>query len=131
MGNAIVKIRDKYMLWSTSWDKPVGWAMTQQQFVDFYRVRHGNAAMGDWYGMGDFQRRMDRVEDTGCSMIAETLDEFIVANRAGPDETELTMDEIYEEYCTGDNVMPDDLARDIRRVAAAMSELQVWEVSDE
>lgn len=44
--------------------------------------------------------RLKRVEKTGTSGYGYTsVDELIAANRAGPNETELTLEELIQEFC--------------------------------
>lgn len=52
-------------------------------------------------GMRDLPARLERAHKTGCSsMRGETLEECISCNRAGPNETELSVAEFVAKYLT-------------------------------
>ncbi|MFA5053971.1 MAG: hypothetical protein WC565_07920 [Parcubacteria group bacterium] len=91
MSRFIVKLRDHYMEWSTIADAPTTKLMPLDRFLKWYRCTYGES------GMAELPERMARVEATGTSVYRETAESVITGNRAGPDETELTMDEIYEQ----------------------------------
>ena len=95
MGRYIVKIKDMYLEWSSIVDAPVTYGMTLEVFNAYYLEE---------YGRRDFEtelpERLERVERTGCSARdGHTVDSFVSYNRAGPNETCLTLDEIYQRFC--------------------------------
>lgn len=91
MPRCIIKIKDRYFVWSTIVDAPVTHGMTEPQIKAYYKR--------DRQGVSDWSARMARVEETGTSWLGgETLDETLAGNRAGKDENELTADEIYQQY---------------------------------
>ena len=49
--------------------------------------------------MQQLLQKLERVERTGCSAHGETLDNVLMYNRAGDNETELTKEEIFRKYC--------------------------------
>ena len=52
-------------------------------------------------GMRDLPARLERAHKTGCSSLrGETLEECILCNRAGPNETELSVAEFVAKYMT-------------------------------
>ncbi len=48
----------------------------------------------------DFQARLNRVHETGCSGIGYTLKSIIAGNRSGPNESEVPYDEFIQKYLT-------------------------------
>lgn len=98
MGKFIAKIDGKYLEWSTVVDAPVTYGMTLEEFEDYYRQQYGEQ------GMRGLPDRLARVETKGSSAHPTawddgSLESLIACNRAGPDETELTLEEIAAAYC--------------------------------
>lgn len=94
MGHYIIKIEDYYLEWSTIVDAPITFGMKLEDFVDYYAQWYGESSIS---GLDD---RLARVEKNGTSsMIGKTLDELISGNRAGPDKSCLTKDELYQAWC--------------------------------
>jgi hypothetical protein len=103
----IVKLTDKktnidyYLLWSTVVDAPVTDGVSREQFEEVYREEYGRQ------GMTEFVARMARVDKKGTSsMIDESAESLISFNRAGPDESLLSYDEVVRFYCLGEK--PDE-----------------------
>ena len=94
MPNYIIKIRDHYLEWSTVSDAPETFGMTLTEFRDYYRDEYGRASMDS------LDKRLSRVEQNGVSALNyKSVADLIRTNRAGPSESTLTIDEIYEAYC--------------------------------
>lgn len=101
MPSYIIKLtrgdESRYLEWSTIVDAPVTYGMTLEQFMRWYK---------DQFGAKDFKEvlpeRLTRVEAKGTSSLGWTLEEVLSSNRAGPNETHLTYDQIWDEYCTKD-----------------------------
>ncbi len=100
MPKYIVKLTDKktntdyYMEWSTVVDAPVTFGLSREAFEEYYQERYRPA------DYSELSKRMNRVEKWGTSSIdGETAEEMIIANRAGENETELTYEEILNQYC--------------------------------
>lgn len=94
MPRYIVKLEDYYFEWSTIVDAPVTFGMKLDEFKEYYQEAYGTE------GMRDLDYRLERVEMFETSSITPTtIKEMIKGNRAGPDETELTIDEILKAYC--------------------------------
>jgi len=93
MPRMLVKIKDKYFEWSTVVDAPVTFGMTKEELSDYIKEEYGRQ------GMRDLEKRLERVDENGTSVIPPcTLSDIIKSNRAGPDESELTEEEIYIAY---------------------------------
>ena len=92
MGRGLVRIKDKYCEWSTIVDCPVTYLMTIQELEAWTKAELGNE------GLRELPERLKRVEETGTSFHGTTAQEMIEGNRAGNDETELSIDEIYEAF---------------------------------
>lgn len=99
MPRFIIKLVDGadayYMNWSTIVDAPVSRGMTLEELHEDTRVEHGES------GLRELPARLERVERQGTSQMhdAETADEAIAFNRAGPRETQLNREEILNVYC--------------------------------
>jgi len=94
VGRFIVKLHDYYFEYSTVVDAPVTFGMSLDEFKEYYQYRYGTV------GMSDLPDRLERVEAKGTSCYndddaADTLS----CNRAGPNESELTVEQIYQAYC--------------------------------
>lgn len=93
MAHIIIKLRDKYFVWSTSVDAPITYGMTEAALVDFIRERDGQT------GLDELPRRLERVAKFGSSSAHnESAQDTIAHNRAGPGERCLTEDELWEAY---------------------------------
>ncbi len=85
--------KDFYLKWSTVVDAPTTYGMSLDEFKEFYRQEYGNQ------GIQQLPQRLERVERTGCSAYTKTLDEVLINNRAGDNETEISKAEIFRKYC--------------------------------
>jgi len=93
MGRGIIKIKDAYFEWSTVSDSPTTWGMTLDDFREYVKEEYGQN------GIRRLDRRLQRVEEYGTSFLFEKNARQVIAyNRAGPNETELTENEIYRAY---------------------------------
>ena len=93
MGRTIVKIKDLYFEWSSVWDRPITTGMTLEEFQAHIKEEYGRQ------GLNALPERLKRVEEKGHSdIISPDLESFLVCNRAGPDETWIAAEEIYERY---------------------------------
>lgn len=88
----IVKIKDMYLEWSSIVDAPTTYGMTLDELTEHIRYQQGVA------GLYELPYRLERVEKTGSSEIGGSIDD-VKYNRAGPNETKLTVEEIYDAYC--------------------------------
>lgn len=80
--------------WSTVVDAPITELMREDEFVEYYRESYGKQ------GLAGLEERMERVRMKGVSsMVHSSLKDLVSGyNRAGPDETYLSIDEIMEAY---------------------------------
>ena len=88
--------KTRYLLWSTVADAPLTRGMTLKELQAYVKQEEGNQ------GLEKLVDRLDRVSRHGTSSAvpgAQTPEELTAANRAGPGETELTLDQIWERYC--------------------------------
>jgi hypothetical protein len=93
MGNPIVKLGGKYLVWSTIVDAPVSYGMTLAELETYVREEDGRR------GVDELGRRLQRVAEKGTSSFDDKdADDTIWLNRAGPDETPLHREEIIEFY---------------------------------
>lgn len=92
MGQGIIKIRDKYFIWSTVVDAPISLALSAEEVESWVWMEYGNEALKE------HPARMERVEKTGTSYHGETLETLLACNRAGTDEKTISADEILEKF---------------------------------
>ena len=88
MSRVLVKLGTKYVEWSTVTDSPVSYGMTREQLEAFTKEEYGNE------GLREIPARLARIERTGCSSHVDTLESLVAVNRAGPGETEATLEEL-------------------------------------
>ena len=94
MGRPIIKLGDYYLEWSSIVDAPIMFGLELEEFKEYYRLKYGTD------GMDDLDARLERVELNGTSYLDNrNVGDAISVNRAGPDESELTEEEIYQAYC--------------------------------
>ena len=90
---------DYYCEWSTVVDAVTVICKGLEEFTEYYLNEYGEA------GMKDLPHRLERVEKYGTSSIAETLTDTIRGNRNGPNESEMTMQQLIDyveaEYSKG------------------------------
>jgi len=93
MGRCIIKIKDKYFVWSTIVDAPVTYGMDKEGLKNFIKLEYGNK------GLRELPKRLERVEEKGVSWMDKTdLESTIDFNRAGENEECISKEEIYERY---------------------------------
>jgi hypothetical protein len=93
MPRYIIKLNEKYLEWSTVVDAPVSHGMTRQEFTDWYVREHG------FFSVNELEERLQRADKKGVSaLMYKDVDELIGHNRAGPNETCLTKDELIEAF---------------------------------
>src|SRR5262245_38104891 len=99
MSRTILRLRDKYLEWSSVTNSPVTFGVEASTFIAYLRMTYGPEGLKDraidleWarkYGVGQRLASYDRTRN---------LVKFIEGNRAGPDEAELNLYEIYQAYC--------------------------------
>lgn len=93
--NCIIKIKDKYFLWSEYHKCPISDGYDLKNIKNFCT---NHLYENDW-----IDGQISRVELTNCGNKFRTLDEIIKDNCSGDDDECLTMDEIYEKYVKKDS----------------------------
>jgi len=94
MPRYIAKIDNFYLEWSTVVDAPVTFGMALDEFKEYYRQKHGEIGMT---GLAD---RLARVEQKGVSSHLDgSVESLFAYNRAGPNETCLSTNQIKRAYC--------------------------------
>lgn len=91
--------------WSTISDSPASAAMLPSEFNDYYKVEYGRKSWEE-----DFGPRASRAVQYGTSSIYPmSVREMIRGNRAGPDESELSLIEVINlaiDYRRDTGLMP-------------------------
>lgn len=102
MGQFIVKLRNHYLIWSSVVDAPICVCENETDVAEYIREKYGNE------GLRELPRRMERVKAKGTSAHDDdsALD-TIWLNRAGPDESTLTILGIYLHYCCEQPIKPE------------------------
>lgn len=90
MSNFIIKIKHEghtyFAEWGTIVDAPTTRAMTHDDFARYYRDEYGRQ------GMDDFEERIARARENGCSAIDQrSLTQCVYNNRCGPKDSMLSM----------------------------------------
>jgi hypothetical protein len=95
MGQFIVKLGGKYLVWSTIVDAPITYGMDEAELQEWVKDEYGQQ------GLRDLPARMERVEQKGTSALTiESAERTVWFNRAGPGESQLTVEQIIEQYVT-------------------------------
>ncbi len=99
--SVIIKIDDKkfdkqyYIEWSTILDRPLTNGMDLIDFISYYKKKYKGVRNED-----ELKIRLERVEIKGTSSYLDgCLEDTILCNRAGKNESNLTLDKIIELYC--------------------------------
>ena len=103
MAHCVVKIRDKYLVWSSIMSSPVTWGGTLEDLRAYWRMDAEKRAKEEVQRTMDWLEKeaIPLAEETGTSWPALTpqglLDLFNANNRYG--KSVLTMDDMYRYYC--------------------------------
>jgi hypothetical protein len=99
MGRYVIRLDDGpddrwYLVWSTVVDAPLTYGLSRGAMLEYLLQCTGDHA---WQAV----ERMDRVDAKGTSSFnpGASVDNLIECNRAGPNETKLTREQIIEQYC--------------------------------
>jgi len=109
MANMILHKNGAYNLYTTiaegaCYESP----LTLKQLTEHIQRELGEA------GLRELPQRLERAHKTGCSsMHGETLERCISCNRAGPNETHLSVDEFVAKYLT----LPPQRGGELRQTA--------------
>jgi hypothetical protein len=98
MPRYIVKLTEDdkswYMEWSTVVDAPRTFGMSLEEFKEYYKEEYGRSSLQE------LEDRLKRVEERGTScMLDKSAEDTISWNRAGKDETNLSIKQIIDFYC--------------------------------
>jgi hypothetical protein len=100
MPSYIVKIDNFYLEWSTVVDAPTTFGMSLDEFKEYYQEEYGKRAMSE------LSQRLERVEEQGVSSYLDnSLEDLVLCNRAGPKETELSLNRIKQAFCDRDPIV--------------------------
>lgn len=99
MPRAILYFKEvnKFMTWSTIVDAPITYLLSEKDYRDYYKDEYGRV------GMRDLDEKLKTAEETGCNWLGcnwlgHDIDDVILVNRAGDDETGITRKEIVKKY---------------------------------
>lgn len=84
---------ERFLEWSTIVDAPVTCGMTEGELREYIRQEYGRQ------GLRRLDERIERCREKGTSAYNVDREAAIAFNRAGPDETHATLEEIKESYC--------------------------------
>ncbi len=95
MGQFIVKLGGKYLLWSTVVDAPVTRGGSVEELREYVQEWEGKR------GLAELEQRLERVEQKGTSSYMHaSAEEVVWLNRAGKGETCMTIPQLVEHYVT-------------------------------
>jgi hypothetical protein len=90
MSKTILKIKNKYVVWSSVVDAPSAVYETAQELKEYLKHLVDDSSL---------QEIVELTEKTGCSHPRySSVEEFIAFNRAGPHEECLTLQQIIDMY---------------------------------
>ena len=105
----IIKLADRYLEYSTICDAPITVGMTRDEFRAYYVEKYGTSSERDMDG------RLERTDAKGTSSrIHNSVADVICYNRAGKNETRLTLDQIVDFYVTRRGEGPEPVGEKIR-----------------
>lgn len=87
-------IGPQYLEWSTIVDAPITAGMSLDEFKQYYLEEYGRQSFPG------LEERLARVEMKGTSdRLSDDLEDLIVPNRAGKNETSISIEQIIDFYC--------------------------------
>ena len=93
MARTIVKMNDKYFLYSTIVDAPISDAMTREKMAAYLLVEYVRVYMQE------IEEVLQRTDSKGTSSVyANSAEDTLAANRAGPNEEELTPEGLWKYF---------------------------------
>lgn len=98
MPKYIIKLSEEntswYLEYSSVVDAPITYGMSLEEFKEYYQEEYGRSSMAE------LENRLQRVEERGTSSHVDTsVEEQLAFNRAGENETCLSIKEIINKYC--------------------------------
>lgn len=94
MPKYIVKLGNKYFEYSTICDAPITFGMSRDEMRSHLLVRYGTC------DADETERRLERCDTKGTSSFCDSsAEDALSCNRAGPSESELTVEQIRLAYC--------------------------------
>ncbi|WP_156410323.1 hypothetical protein [Bosea sp. Root381] len=96
MASCIIHYKGLFLEWSSITNAPSSFALARGEFERYYDVCYGSE------GVKDLPEHLDRAVSSGSSAIPPmTALDVVSGNRAGPKESELTLDEIFARFYAG------------------------------
>lgn len=120
MGRSILRFDTadgpRYLEYSSVVDAPVTWGCTRKEFEAYYRKEYGES------GMQDLASRLERADGKGSSShLDKSIEDAICCNRAGRDESRLTLEQLIEFYCVARKGKP-PMGKSWREIRAEQGE---------
>jgi hypothetical protein len=94
MPKYIVKHKEYFLIWSTIVDAPVAVCSSEEELFSWWKEEYGRQGI----------RGLESEKKVYGHIKTYPLKKEVACNRAGPDESELTEDEIYCAYCLGETI---------------------------
>lgn len=92
MPTYIIKLADKYLLYSTIVDAPITYGMSKEELIEYLKEEGTDRLIED---------RLARVDKIGTSSrLDSSAEETIEFNKAGPGESNLSVEEFIKTYIT-------------------------------
>jgi hypothetical protein len=106
MAKVVIKVREQFFIWSTDLKAPITYGMHAEELNIWISYEYDRM----YKDFRSYRGMIRRAQETGASWEdGTTLEETTSGNRAGPNGTELTIDEIYARYhsSAGDGQRPE------------------------
>lgn len=127
MGNTLIRLErdttEYFLQWSSIVDAPISYGMSESELREFYLEEYGRN------GSRDLDERIAECRKRGTSSrMDKTAESVIRGNRAGEDETELSVDQIIDCYCIAqdDSRPPHGVRRDDYGNVLTEAEYVAW-----
>lgn len=92
MPRFLIKLaEDEYVVWSTVVDAPITWVGTMDDMRSFYKEEYGNS------GLRNLEADLELIKEEDWLRRLERVSNY---NRAGPNETQISTDEIRKRFAS-------------------------------
>lgn len=93
--NIILKIKDKYCIWSKEDKRPNSYLMNKDELLTYIEEKEGEDSEDS------LPSRLTRLEEKGLSIKSFSKDFFLDNNKAGQNNEKISEDDIYSQYSIG------------------------------
>lgn len=99
MGHSIIKLADKYLIWSSVVDAPITYGMNLEEIKRYCVIEYDMSFL-------EIESKLKIVEEKGTSSyLFKNVDDQIALNHAGENGECLSKEEVIKAFCSG---IPED-----------------------